>query len=272
MSHITLILWNDQEARARAEQLERAGHIVTLHADSRAAPLTLRENPPDVFVIDLSRLPSHGRETGVWLRNQKATRYVPIVFIEGDPDKTQRARELMPDAVYTNWNKIRSAIKQAIQHAPTKPIVPGTFDSYSGTPLPKKLGIKTGSVVALLGAPQDFEQTLGALPESVRVQKQARDQAHVVLLFVKSRAELERRFPAAVRTMAQGGKLWMVWPKKASGVVTDLTENTVRAFGLAAGLVDFKISAIDATWSGLCFAQRARTPFSLTGRRVGDEG
>src|SRR5512136_581128 len=155
MSRITLIHWNPEEAAARAGLLGRAGHTVACHSDSRAAPHALRENPPDAFVIDLSHIPSHGREIAVWLRQQKATRHVPIVFMEGDPDKTQRIRELLPDAVYAEWSKIRSAIKQAIQHAPAEPIVVGTFDSYSGAPLSKKLGLQAGARVALLGAPKN---------------------------------------------------------------------------------------------------------------------
>jgi CheY-like chemotaxis protein len=256
MSNITLILWNEHEALTRAAQLERAGHIVTIHADSRAAPMSLRENSPDVFVIDLSRLPSHGREIAVWLRRQKATRHIPLVFIEGEPDKTDRVRNLLPDAVYADWRHIRRALRQARQHPPQAPLVPGTFDSYSGAPLPHKLGIHAGAVVALLGAPPDFERTLGALPAQVRLQRQARGQAGVILLFVTSQAGLAKRFAAAVRSLAQGGRLWIVWPKQASGVATDLTQNAVRRFGLNAGLVDWKITAIDATWSGLCFARR----------------
>jgi CheY-like chemotaxis protein len=255
---VTLMHWNEQEARVRAGRLERGGYAVAIHADSRAAPMSLRENPPDVFVIDLSRLPSHGRELGVWLRNQKATRRVPLVFVAGEPDKTDRVRELLPDAVYADWHHIRGAIRQAMRHAPHTPIVPGTFDSYSGVPLPKKLGIGAVAVVALLGAPQDFERTLGELPARVQLRRQARGQADVILLFVKTAADLNKRFAAAARSMAESGKLWIVWPKKASGVATDLTQNAVRRFGLDAGLVDFKISAIDATWSGLCFAQRRR--------------
>ena len=258
MSRITLIHWNAPEAQARAAQLERAGHSVTVHADSRAAPMSLRASPPDVFVIDLNRLPSHGCEMGVWLRNQKATQHVPLVFIKGEPDKTERVRELLPDAVYADWRHIRGAIRQAMRHAPHTPIVPGTFDSYSRTPLPKKLGINAGAVVALLGAPKEFESLLGELPAQVRLQHQARGQASVILLFVTSLADLDKRFAAAARILSEGGRLWIVWPKKASGVPTDLTENVVRQFGLSAGLVDWKISAIDATWSGLCFARRRR--------------
>ena len=268
MNRITLILWNVQEAQTRAEQLERAGHTVTVHADSRAAPLTLRENPPDVFVIDLSRLPSHGRETGVWLRNQKATRHVPLVFVEGEPDKTDRVRELLPDAVYTDWNGIRSAIRQAMQHAPHTPIVPGTFDSYSGTPLPKKLGINVGAVVALLGAPKEFERTLGRLPAHVRIQHQARGQASVILLFVTSQAKLANRFASAARIMSESGRLWIVWPKKASGVPTDLTENAVRQFGLSAGCVlrdgvTHELERIPFACTHLPHAKAQRTPSIL---------
>ncbi len=127
---------------------------------------------------------------------------------------------------------------------------------YSGTPLPKKLGIKAGSAVALLGAPADFESTLGGVPEGVRFKKQARGKADVILLFARSRTELRRRFPSAANAVAETGRLWMCWPKKASGVATDLTQDAVRGQGLDNGFVDYKIAAIDATWSGLCFARR----------------
>jgi hypothetical protein len=128
---------------------------------------------------------------------------------------------------------------------------------YSGTPLPKKLGIKVGSVVALVGAPEGFlERTLGPLPEGAAVRKGTRSPFNVGLLFARSRADLGRRFPAAAKAMGDPGALWIAWPKKASGVVTDLDESFVRDIGLAAGLVDYKVAAIDAVWSGLCFARR----------------
>jgi hypothetical protein len=217
---------------------------------------SLVEDPPDAFVIDLGRLPAQGRDLAIWLRGRKATCHVPMVFVGGDPDKVVRVRQLLPDAVYAEWRSIRGAIRQAIQNPPTDPVKPGAMAGYSGTPLPKKLGIKTGSVVALLGAPDDFEETLGKLPDEVRLRRQARGRCDLVLLFSKTLAELERRFPAAVRTTAEGGSLWIAWPKTASGVATDLTQNKVRGYGLDNGLVDFKICAIDETWSGLRFARR----------------
>ena len=110
--------------------------------------------------------------------------------------------------------------------------------------------------MALLGAPEGFEQTLGTLPDGASLRRDARRPAGVLLLFVRSAADLGRRFPAAAKAMGEPGALWIVWPKKASGLATDLGGNEVRDFGLTAGLVDYKIAAIDATWSGLCFARR----------------
>jgi hypothetical protein len=128
---------------------------------------------------------------------------------------------------------------------------------YSGTPLPKKLGIKPGSVVALLGAPKGFvKRTLGPLPEGATLRSDARAAFDVGVLFAGSKAELTRRFPAVLKAMGEPCAFWLVWPKRASGVATDLDENRVREFGLLAGLVDYKVAAIDATWSGLCFARR----------------
>jgi hypothetical protein len=192
----------------------------------------------------------------VWLRQQKATRNVPLVFVEGAPDKTTKIREMMPDATFTDWRRIRGALDKAISRPPVDPLVPGTMDSYSGTPLVKKLGIKAGVTVALLSAPKDFERTLGKLPKDVTVKRQARGKADVILLFVKSHGELSKRLSVAARTMSEGGRLWINWPKKASGVTTDLSQQAVRSTGLDSGLVDYKISSIDKTWSGLCFAKR----------------
>jgi hypothetical protein len=179
-----------------------------------------------------------------------------MVFAGGEPDKVARVKKVLPDAVYTEWSKIRSAVKQAIKQAPKEPHVPGTFDSYAGTPLPKKLGIRPGITLALLGAPKDFDKTLGKLSTDVHVVYRAGNNAELILSFVKSVAELKRRFPAAKRTLAPKGALWIAWPKKTSGIKSDLTQQIVREYGLSNGLVDYRICAIDATWSALRFAHR----------------
>lgn len=131
---------------------------------------------------------------------------------------------------------------------------------YSGTPLPKKLGIKQGHRVALIGAPAGFEKTLGPLPDDVGLTAGARGKAplDVVVLFTKKKADLVRRFARLAERLAPAGGLWVAWPKKASCVATDLTEGVVREHGLAAGLVDNKICAVDETWSGLRFVIRLK--------------
>lgn len=123
---------------------------------------------------------------------------------------------------------------------------------YSGTPLPRKLGIKPGHRVLILRAPEGFEPgVLGALPEDVTVARTARGTADVIVAFFDRRAELERRMPALRERMQPAAGLWIAWPKRSSGVATDLTEDVVRELALANRLVDNKVAAIDDTWSGL---------------------
>jgi hypothetical protein len=127
---------------------------------------------------------------------------------------------------------------------------------YSGTPLPKKLGIRPGARLGLIGAPDGFETTLGSLPDGVRVVSVARGPLDVIMGFFVERRALDRRFSVLARALDPAGGLWIVWPKRASGVATDLTENGVREVGLAAGLVDNKVCAVDEVWSGLRFVYR----------------
>jgi hypothetical protein len=257
MSRIVVLHARPGEVDEAARRLCGAGHDVqVLWPDGMPGLASVRRDPPDVFVIDLTRQPAQCQALGTALRQLKATRHVPLVFLEGDPAKTARVKAALPDATYATWRGIRGAVKRALRRPPARPVVPDTMTGYSGTPLPKKLGIRAGGTVALLGAPRGFEKTLGPLPQGATPRHDARKKANVLLLFVTSAADLRKRFGAARRAMGEPGALWIVWPKKASGTLSDLGGNEVRAFGLEAGLVDYKIAAIDATWSGLCFARR----------------
>jgi len=129
---------------------------------------------------------------------------------------------------------------------------------YSATPLAKKLGFKENFRAALVNEPREFRDTLGELPGGVRFVAPARGPLDLVVLFAKSHGELERAFARLAARLAPAGMLWVAWPKKSSGVETDLSEPVVRETGLALGLVDTKVCAVDETWSGLRFVIRLR--------------
>ena len=256
MPSIRLIHWNAAEARERAGWLRALGYQVDCEPLTPAHLRVLGEDPLAAVVIDLGRLPSQGRDLGMQVRMRATTRFLPLVFVGGKPEKVARVREILPDAVYTTWDEVGPALATAIAHPPADPVVPGSiFDVYAGTLLPKKLGINVGSTVALVEAPDGFETTLGELPEGVVLSREITGPPDVTLWFTRSRQELEEGI-AGMGAVAGAGRLWIIWPKKASGVVSDLSQNVVRQTGLASGLVDFKVCSVDATWSGLCFTRR----------------
>ena len=129
---------------------------------------------------------------------------------------------------------------------------------YSGTPLPGKLGIKEQSRIAFVNAPKDFAHYLGALPSSAQVVTRLTKPLDIILLFVTEERVLAREFAKLATKLATNGMIWIAWPKKSSGVATDLSFDRVQRIGLDAGLVDVKICAIDETWSGLKFVFRLK--------------
>lgn len=258
MKRIRLIHWNPDSAQEGVGILSETGYLIDYDPISNEVLQAIKTEPPDVLVIDLSRAPSQGRDMGIYFRVYKKTRHVPIIFVDGSPEKVARVKQTLPDAVYTSWSDIIDVLPDAIADPPESPHVPESLMAgYSGTPLPKKLGIRHGSMVALLNAPDGFEGLLGDLPDGVTVIRELVDGANITLWFIKYRdvliTDIER-----IGTLAGDGKLWIVWPKKSSGVESDLTQAVVRQIGLDSGLVDYKIAAIDETWSGLCFTKRKK--------------
>lgn len=256
MNRVLLIHWKESELPERVAALRRAGYQVTTHSSQAKAPKLSQSKPPAVILIDLSRLPSHGRTYGYVFRQQKTTRAIPLVFLEGDPEKVGKVREMLPDATYATWKNVAPMLRRAIAEKPKQPVVPKSRSGgYSGTPLPKKLGVDKGRSVNLLHAPKGFEALIRGDGRS-RIRKGGRAPADVVIWFVKKKAELAGRLPMAMKAMTEGGALWLAWPKKTSCVASDLSEGTVRQVALKRGLVDYKVCAIDETWSGLKFARR----------------
>jgi CheY-like chemotaxis protein len=167
MPRVQLIHWNADETKERAARLEAAGFEVDFNVPAGMELLRkVKGDPPLAVVIDLTRLPMQGRDIALAIRHYKTTRHVPIVFVDGEPEKVSRVKEKLPDATYTTWGQIKSALKHAIAHPPQEPVVPKSLlDGYSGQPLLKKLGIKSNVIVALVEAPANFKKTLGVLPE-----------------------------------------------------------------------------------------------------------
>ena len=256
MPRVRFFHWNADEAKPGIKKLRAAGYSVSYKVPGPGFLGEIRKQKPIAIVIDLGRLPSQGRDLGMAVRDSKSTRHLPIVFVGGDPEKVERFKKQLPDAAYTPWSGIKSSLKRAIAHPPAAPVVPtSSLAGYSGTPLPKKLGIKPNSTLILVNAPSGFEKTLGDLPEGVTLRRQARGRYDLAIWFPKSAKDLSARVKQVGRLADKDG-LWIAWPKQASGIPTDLTQTVVRNTGLASGLVDYKVCAIDETWSGLKFARR----------------
>jgi hypothetical protein len=260
MATVVLIHWNSAEGRELAALVRKFGLKVTLEYED--APLILkrlRASPPAAVLIGLDRLPMQGRNVGIVLRTGKQTRHVPIVFAGGESAKVERVREVLPDATYTSWTDVASALKQAMARAPASPVVPkSNLAGYSGTPLPKKLGIKPHSSITLLSEPENFVEYLGEMPEGVAFSKTITLKTGVVLWFVRSLRELSRQIDSVAQRVvaADSCRLWIAWAKRTSPLAADVSETLVRASALGAGLVDYKVAAIDSDWSGLLFAPR----------------
>ena len=260
MNRIRLIHWNSEESKERAKRLESLDYEVIYKIPNGPDLLRdLRNDPPDAVVIDLSRLPSQGRDIALAIRHQKTTRHLPLVFVEGETEKVKRIQKHLPDAVYTAWSSINRSLKHAITQPLKDPVVPRSrLAGYSGAPLVKKLGIKANLVVVLIDAPKDFEKLLGRLPEGTSLTRKNSASRDITIWFVKLTKELND-YIKEIAKKVEKGSLWIVWPKKTSGVLSDLTQNHVRKIGLASGLVDYKICSVDETWSGLLFTKRKFT-------------
>jgi hypothetical protein len=129
---------------------------------------------------------------------------------------------------------------------------------YSGTPLPKKLGIKDGFRVWLPDAPPDVRAELKSALAGCKISRDGAKPLDFAMVFTKSKTELAKHFAHAAKALAPAGMLWISWPKKSSGVATDVSENLVREIGLASGLVDVKVCAVTEIWSGLKFVRRLK--------------
>ena len=255
--YVRLVHWREEEVPERAARIQALGYRVDGTVPGTSIGVrALRADPPVAFVVDLGRLPSHGLEVARSIRQSKALRRLPIVFAGGAPDKVARVRGELPDAAYADWSSIGPALTDAIADPPADPVVPVSDSGpRSGRPLAAKLGLKAGQTVALVDAPDDIEATLGDLPAGTTLRRGNRGKREVTIWFVTASRELDRRIGALARAVGEG-TLWAAWPKRTSSLATDLVESRVQEAGLAVGLVDTKVVALDDDWSALRFTRR----------------
>jgi hypothetical protein len=203
----------------------------------------------DAVVINLNRLPSHGREVATALRGSKSTRHIPIVFVEGAPEKVEPIRQLLPDAVYTTWPKLPAVLGKlkSVQN----PIVPKQMmDRYAGRTTTQKLGVKENSTITVIDPPRDYAKVLGDLPAGVEITEDPDTLSPVTVCFAKAPEDL----PAILnlgRKIAGKTKFWICWQK---GKKTGFNDIPIRNAAVALGLVDYKVCSLDPTWSGMVFA------------------
>jgi CheY-like chemotaxis protein len=253
MAVVRVIHWKEAEAGPLLAACRAAGlETEYLEGDGGAICRAVRTKPPDVIAIDLSRLPSHGREVAVWLRNTKSTRHIPIVFIGGQPAKVEGVRSLLPDAAYCELPKLGAALKKLAKSGRAKSPVtpPQMMDRYREKSAAEKLGITAKARVAVIDSPRNFPDLLGPLPDDVEFQD---DPAPLTLWFVHNREGLMESL-RQMRALAAKTKLWLLWRKGSTG--PGLTQNALRETASAVGLVDYRICAIDGRWSAMCFARR----------------
>jgi CheY-like chemotaxis protein len=281
MARICVFHWNAEEARSLLTVLEAAGHSVEHHG-RMASYREVRANPPEAIVIDLSRLPSHGRELAIFFRGSKSTRHIPIVFVGGEAEKVDRIRKLLPDAAYATLARVRGVLKSALANPPANPVKAAQMmDRWGHRTTAQKLGIAKDSRVAVIDPPSGYAQAVGDLPQGACFDEETTEGCPVSLWFVHGVPEFHAALPR-MRKLAAHSRLWILWrknkrartgPARPSGsqrahedsvepgsVVRakdngdGLDGNLIRAGCVAVGLVDYKICSVDDDWSGMVFA------------------
>jgi hypothetical protein len=264
---LRLICWNEVDASARAAILRRAGYRVIADPPENAGGMVryFRQLSPDAVVIDLDRLPSHGRELGLSLRASKSTSHLRLVFVGGSPAKIEMVRAAIPDAIFTPWD---NGVAAAIEHAIAQP-EPSRLHSRelpkdtSAGALERKLDIKSQTHFVVVSANRNdsqwLDELLTSVPEGAIRQRRLDPTTTLALFLVASRRDLIRAFGQAQSSLPPKASVWIVHPKQTSPLAADFNQDDVREAGLAHGFVDYKVCAVDKDWSALKFARRTVT-------------
>jgi CheY-like chemotaxis protein len=252
---VRVIHWKDAEAGPLIEVVRGAGFDVEYVPDPNGAAVAraIKASLPDAVLIDLSRLPSHGREMAVWLRNRKTTRDIPIVFVGGEEVKVAPIKAVIPDAAYVTEKGLSRALAKACAGRAFNPVVPpSAMERFKTKSAAQKLGIVTASKVAVMDAPRDYASVLGDMPENVEFFEDPQAVQSITLWFIRD-AEAMLGAVRRMRAIAAQTKLWILWPK---GQANKFREGPIREMGIENGMVDYKICSVNDQWSGILFARK----------------
>jgi hypothetical protein len=257
---VRLVCWKEEQAEQRAEEITAVGYRVEASSLRVAGAFIthFKTLNPAAVVIDLDRLPSHGREVAITLRGSKTTRHIPIVFAGGADEKVARIRTELPDAVFTSWKKLSSALRHAIDSPPLHPAqLAPHMQRWGDSSLPRKLGITSGMQVALLCRAEDaLQEIIGDLPEGASIVSRASRETRLMLYAVHSLQELDTVIDHAYVHLPKGASFWIVHPKTGGKQRINFNQNDVRNLASSRGFVDYKVCSVNAIWSALKFARK----------------
>jgi CheY-like chemotaxis protein len=246
---VLIVQYQPEQQSSLSERVQREGFVASVYpAVGPKGFRSIRENPPDAILIDLRVMPSYGRAMGALLRDSKSLRQIPMVFLEGDPAKSAKVREVLPDVEIAPWDRLGPAMRRAVARKGG----PAAAPVHPDIPLHRKLRIRANSEVALLHEPRGIRAALGELPEGVGFQTEIGD-SPVVLAFFKSAGALNKELPRLAAAMRPGRTLWILWPKKASSGRSDLSMPVIREMCQPYRLGEYKVCAFDETWSAMAF-------------------
>ena len=227
---VRLVCWNEELARERVRTLDGSGFEIDASPLNPSGLISqFKALAPAAVLIDLDRLPSHGHEVAAALRQSAATRRIPVVFAGGAPEKLERIRKELPDAVFVDWKRVVPALKKAAAHPPLNPAQPVShMQRYQGSGLVTKLGLKPNQLVALIRAPENFEELVGEWPEGAEVQSKFTARTDLAIWFIRSRAELLAVSSYLGVNLRRGVSVWICYPKQAGRYRVDFNDNDVR--------------------------------------------
>ena len=260
-----LICWKEADAARHAAELRRAGYRVIADPleNPGGAVRYFRELNPDAVVIDLDRLPSHGRELGMSLRASKSTCHLPLIFVGGVAEKIDPIRAAIPGAVFAAWDDVVAAIERAM----SQPLEPRLTSRELPRPtgpgsLERKLDIKAQTHFAIVAPSGDaswLSELLASVPDGAVTQHRIDSSTTLALFVVSTRRDLAHAFTLARKSLPTDASFWIIHPKQTSLLASDFNQDDVREAGLGHGFVDYKVCAVDKDWSALKFARRGIT-------------